>query len=204
VKALHAVHNLGATIGNAAGPNSVLFVDQQANEAELKRQALDRFKIIHIVAHAIVSEKDPERSGLLLQPGSVSEDGLWQPREIRRQRLQADLVTLSACQTAVGKLEGQEGVINLARTFLAAGAGSVAASLWMVDDRSTATLMGKFYSQLSKGKSVSDALRDAQLEMIQDFGTQFPPYYWAGFSVIGDGTKRTPLGPSAAITSRTR
>lgn len=193
-----------ATIGNAAGPNSVLFVDQQANEAELKRQALDRFKIIHIVAHAIVSEKDPERSGLLLQPGSVSEDGLWQPREIRRQRLQADLVTLSACQTAVGKLEGQEGVINLARTFLAAGAGSVAASLWMVDDRSTATLMGKFYSQLSKGKNVSDALRDAQLEMIQDFGKQFPPYYWAGFSVIGDGTKRTPLGPSAAITSRTR
>jgi hypothetical protein len=55
--------------------------------------------------------------------------------------------------------------------------------------------MGKFYSQLSKGKSVSDALRDAQLEMIQDFGKQFPPYYWAGFSVIGDGTKRTPLGP---------
>jgi CHAT domain-containing protein/tetratricopeptide (TPR) repeat protein len=193
-----------ATIGNAAGPNSVLLVDPQASEAELKRQALDRFKIIHIVAHAIISEKDPERSGLLLQPGSASEDGLWQPREIRRQRLQADLVTLSACQTAVGKLEGQEGVINLARTFLAAGAGSVAASLWMVDDRSTATLMGKFYTKLSKGKNVSDALRDAQLEMIQDFGKEFPPYYWAGFSVIGDGTQRTPLGPSAAIKSRTR
>jgi CHAT domain-containing protein/tetratricopeptide (TPR) repeat protein len=193
-----------ATIGNAAGPGSVLLVDQQASEAELKRQALDRFKIVHIVAHAIVSEKDPERSGLLLQPGSAGEDGLWQPREIRRQRLQADLVTLSACQTAVGKLEGQEGVINLARTFLAAGAGSVAASLWMVDDRSTATLMGKFYTQLSKGKNVSDALRDAQLEMIQDFGKEFPPYYWAGFSVIGDGTQRTPLGPSAAIKSRTR
>jgi len=66
-----------ATIGNAAGPGSVLLVDQQASEAELKRQALDRFKIVHIVAHAIVSEKDPERSGLLLQPGSAGEDGLF-------------------------------------------------------------------------------------------------------------------------------
>jgi CHAT domain-containing protein len=149
---------------------------------------------LHFAAHGVGSDIYPERAGIVMRPGGASEDGLWQPREIRRQELRADLVTLSACETAVGRLEGQEGVANLARTFILAGAKSVVASLWMVDDRSTATLMNKFYSHAGQGKSVAVALSDAQREMIQEFGENFSPYYWAGFLVIGDGTRQLNFG----------
>ncbi len=81
---------------------------------------------------------------------------------------------------------------------LLAGAKSVVASLWMVDDRSTATLMGKFYEHVGRGKSVAVALSDAQREMIQEFGENFSPYYWAGFLVMGDGTRQISFGATKA------
>ena len=64
------------------------------------------------------------------------------------------------------------------------------ASLWAVDDRSTATLMEKFYGHLAAGMQVREALRRAQLDFIRDYGDRAQPYYWAGFEVIGDGTRR--------------
>ena len=82
-----------------------------------------------------------DHSAVVLAAGNGSEDGLWQAREIRQSRLNADVVVLSACETGVGRLEGQEGIMNLARAFLAAGAKSVVASLWEVDDRSTTTFI---------------------------------------------------------------
>jgi hypothetical protein len=91
---------------------------------------------------------------------------------------------------ANGRLQGEEGVMNLARTFLIAGAKSVVASLWDADDRSTATLMAHFYRQIATGKSVAEALRAAQMEMLKEFGADMPPYYWAGFTVIGDGKRQ--------------
>ncbi len=179
---------------SAGGSGSVTLTGEDASEAKLKSAPLSRFRVLHFAAHGVGSDIYPERAGIVMRPGSASEDGLWQPREIRRQELRADLVTLSACETAVGRLEGQEGVANLARTFILAGAKSVLASLWMVDDRSTATLMSKFYSHATKGKSVAVALSDAQREMIQEFGENFSPYYWAGFLVIGDGTRQIDFG----------
>jgi len=178
----------------AGGTGSVTLTGEDASEAKLKSAPLSRFRVLHFAAHGVGSDIYPERAGIVMRPGSASEDGLWQPREIRRQELRADLVTLSACETAVGRLEGQEGVANLARTFILAGAKSVVASLWMVDDRSTATLMNKFYSHATQGKSVAVALSDAQREMIQEFGESFSPYYWAGFLVIGDGTRQINFG----------
>jgi CHAT domain-containing protein len=83
--------------------------------------------------------------------------------------------------------------MNLARAFLTAGAKSVVASLWSVDDRSTATLMEYFYNHLAKGSPVRDALRQAQLDFIRDFGEKAKPYLWAGFEVIGDGTRQLKL-----------
>ena len=80
--------------------------------------------------------------------------------------------------------------MNLARAFLTAGAKSVVASLWAVEDRSTATLMDSFYEHLAKGSTVSEALRLAQLDFIRDYGDKAQPYFWAGFEVIGDGTRR--------------
>jgi CHAT domain-containing protein len=162
----------------------------QASEEALKAEPLADFKVIHLAAHGVSDELDSDRTALVFAPGSESEDGLWQAREIRRTRLNADVVVLSACETGSGKLQGQEGVMNLARAFLTAGARSVVASLWDVDDRSTATLMESFYEHLKAGLTVKEALRQAQLDFIKHYGDKAKPNLWAGFEVIGDGTKR--------------
>ncbi|MGI9074119.1 MAG: CHAT domain-containing protein [Bryobacteraceae bacterium] len=180
-------------IGTAAqifGAKSVLLTGDQASEAALKAQPLQDFKIIHIAAHGVGSIMEPDRAALVLAPGNATEDGLWQAREIRRTRLSADLVTLSACETGVGRLQGEEGIMNLARTFLVAGAKSVVASLWDTDDRFTASLMTHFYRHIADGQTVAEAMRTAQSDMLAVFGKDVQPYYWAGFTVIGDGTRR--------------
>lgn len=173
-----------------AGSASVVLVDGAATESALKAQRLADFMVIHLAMHGFGDPVDPDRAGLVLAPGDPKEDGLWQAREIQETRLAADLVTLSACETGAGKLQGEEGIMNLARTFLVAGAKSVVASLWDADDRATATLMTHFYQQIAAGKTVAGALRDAQLGMLTEFGSDMPPYFWAGFTVIGDGDKK--------------
>jgi CHAT domain-containing protein len=174
----------------AMGPGSVTLDGGGSSEAALKSQPLGDFKVLHFAAHGVSSETEPDRAALVLLPGRDTEDGLWQAREIQRTRLNADVVVLSACETGSGRLQGQEGVMNLARSFLTAGAKSVVASLWSVDDRSTATLMESFYTHLAQGATVSDALRQAQLDFIKTYGEKAKPYLWAGFEVIGDGTRK--------------
>jgi CHAT domain-containing protein len=147
---------------------------------------------------------EPDRAALVLAAGNGTEDGLWQAREIRRTRLNADVIVLSACETGVGRLQGQEGVMNLARAFFTAGAKSVVASLWSVEDRSTATLMDSFYQHLASGAAVSDALRQAQLDFIRDFGEKAQPYLWAGFQVIGDGTRTINVATNKTIIRSAR
>lgn len=186
------------------GQGSTVLLGKNASEAALKQQDLSRFRILHFAAHAIASERDPERAGLVMHSGSDSEDGLWQPREIRRQNMQADLVTLSACETALGKIEGQAGIANLATAFLLAGTRNVVASLWMVDDRSTATIMTYFYARLRKSESIAEAMRGAQMDMLTQFGRDMAPYYWAGFSVIGDGKRQIPLRTTTTVGDRSR
>jgi CHAT domain-containing protein len=173
-----------------AGKDSVLLVDDAASESAVKSQPLQDFRIIHLAAHGFGNLTEPDRAGLVLATGDPKEDGLWQAREIRQSRLAADLVTLSACETGTGRLQGEEGIMNLARTFLIAGAKSVVASLWDVDDRSTATLMTHFYQQIANGNDITQALRQAQLGMLTEFGADMQPYYWAGFTVIGDGRRK--------------
>jgi CHAT domain-containing protein len=186
------------------GPGSVVLDGEKASEAALKAQQLREFKVIHIVAHGVSSDAEPDRAALVLAAGDSSEDGLWQAREIRQARLNADVVVLSACETGTGRLAGQEGVMNMARAFLGAGARSVVASLWAVDDRSTATLMEKFYTHLAAGLQVREALRRAQIDFIREYGERAQPYYWAGFEVIGDGTRRITLKTDKPDTRRPR
>jgi CHAT domain-containing protein len=100
-------------------------------------------------------------------------------------------VTLSACNTGVGRLEGQEGVANLVRAFLFAGARSVAASQWAVDDVFTAALMRRFYTRLAEGLDRASALRMAKLDLIERHGAEITPYYWAAFTLVGEGSMPT-------------
>ena len=102
----------------------------------------------------------------------TSDDGLLQVREITRLRFDADLVTLSACDTGVGKLQGEEGVTDLAEAFLVSGSKSVVASLWSADDTFTHALMDRFYTHIVEGKDQASALRDAKLDLLAKYGKE--------------------------------
>ncbi|MEA5595452.1 CHAT domain-containing protein [Rivularia sp. UHCC 0363] len=96
--------------------------------------------------------------------------------------VKADLVILSGCETALGRITG-DGVIGLSRTFLAAGADSAIGSLWSVPDESTASLMTDFHANLSKNTGKTGALRQAMLETMKKYPN---PRDWAGFTLIGE------------------
>jgi CHAT domain-containing protein len=162
-----------------------VLVGEAATEAAVKAQALADYRILHLAAHGIVSTKVPARSALMLKPSGV-EDGLLQAREILNLRLNASLVTLSACDTSAGAEQGQDGVASLVRPFVAAGARAVVANLWAVDDTFSAALMREFYRQLAAGIDIGDALRRAKLKLIQDFGPAATPQLWAGVLAYGD------------------
>jgi CHAT domain-containing protein len=111
-------------------------------------------------------------------------------------RLQADLVTLSACDTGNGAIHGQEGVANLVRPFLAAGSRSVVANLWAADDTFSLSLMRELYRQLAAGADVGQALQRAKLAMVDRFGPNADPKLWSGVLVYGDST--VVIRPSAS------
>jgi CHAT domain-containing protein len=160
--------------------------------------------ILHLAAHSLVSQSLPLESAIALTvPPSAaaepSENGLLQAWEVLEQvRLDADLVTLSGCQTALGKEASGEGIIGLTRAFQYAGARTVLASLWSVADDSTAELMDRLYRRLRSGTATNDALRGAQLDLLAtplaltgDDGESREldashPFHWAAFQVIGD------------------
>ena len=145
--------------------------------------------------HGFADTRFPERSGLILGIDSATrDDGLLQIREITRLRFDAELVTLSACDTGVGKLQGEEGVTNLAEAFLVSGSKSVVASLWSADDTYTHALMDRFYTHIAEGVDQASALREAKVDLLAKYGKEVPPYYWGAFILIGDGGSPIPLG----------
>jgi len=139
--------------------------------------------------HGFLDETKPARSGILFsRAANSSEDGILQTGEIMRLKMNADLVTLSACSTGLGKLVGGEGILGITRGFFYAGARNVAVTLWNVNDSATAKLMSAFYRYLNSGVPKGEALRRAKLEMLH--GSQplwRHPYYWAAFVIEGDG-----------------
>jgi CHAT domain-containing protein len=105
-----------------------------------------------------------------------------------RLKLNADLVTLSACSTGLGKLVNGEGILGLTRAFFYAGARNVTVSLWNVNDASTSTLMKAFYENLNRGLSKSAALRQAKLTLLHSKESVWHhPYFWAAFVLVGEG-----------------
>lgn len=186
---------------------------RNAATEDLIRNDLTGIRYIHIAGHAAALTSDPQAGihasdsfiALSLLPrttrmaAGLKHNGLLQTWEISNElMLNADLVVLSACETAIGEYRGGEGLLSLSRSFLQAGARSVLASLWLVDDLSTSELMIRFYDHLLSGKSKVESLRMAQMELasrpvevtfsdgtsqIMDF---MAPYHWAGFQLVGD------------------
>lgn len=162
-----------------------IYEGAEANEENIKGNPLvETARRLHIAAHGLVDERQPELSGLFLTPKSPDDDGLLQVYEIFNLRLRADLVVLSACDTGLGKLVTGEGLVGLTRAFLYAGSPSVVVSLWRVRDDTAPDLMVGFYEDLDRLGDKAEALRQAKLAMIRK-GEHAHPYHWAPFILVG-------------------
>jgi len=145
-------------------PQSSIYLEKEATEEKAKSLS-GQNDIIHFASHAELNENDPLSSAVLLAK-SDKEDGRLEVREIFGMDLKASLVVLSACETGLGKLSSGDELVGLTRAFIYAGTPSVVASLWNVEDSSTAALMASFYKNL-KTMSKVEALRQAQLNLIR-------------------------------------
>lgn len=158
-----------------------------ARESGLRDSAVPHYPVIHFATHGLVSDVQPKRSGLLLSP-ETGEDGLLQMSEIYGLGLKANLVVLSACQTALGREITGEGLIGLSRAFFYAGARSVVATLWNLNDRFAAEFVQRFYRELNQGHSSEEALRRAKVAYI-NHPRYSHPFYWSSLVLLGDGTR---------------
>jgi CHAT domain-containing protein/Tfp pilus assembly protein PilF len=181
---LPAVKQEVAQVRRLLGKQGVAAVLEAAATPERARQIAQRARVVHFACHARADNVDPLGSGLLLAPAGSDEGLLTAADVVSRWRLRADVVMLSACETAVGQVRRYEGMYGLARAFLFAGSRSVGASLWRVDDVSTARLMGVFYRGYALGVPKAEALRRAQVELLRSKDDS-DPYYWSCFVLMG-------------------
>ena len=218
---LHGTRDEVAAVAAVSEPSSLL-LGLEATEQELVRLAesgeLGEFGTIHIATHALVDDERPERSALVLSQvdlpdpleaamaGTRIYDGLVTAKEIVREwDLNADLVTLSACETGLGKEVMGEGYVGFAHAFLQAGARSLLVSLWKVEDEATSLLMRRFYEnwtgeyederngRTGEPMAKAGALQEAKywLRTYTDEYGEYPyehPYFWSAFTLIGDRT----------------
>lgn len=172
-------------------PDEQKFValDFAANRQSINSEKFNRSRIVHFATHGIITSEFPELSGIVLSlvdENGELQDGFLRLHDIYNLHLESELVVLSACDTALGKEIKGEGIVGLTRGFMYAGAAAVAASLWKVDDRSTAHLMERFYLYLLKENlRPAAALRKAQISMLKEKSTQHP-YHWGAFILQGD------------------
>jgi CHAT domain-containing protein len=166
-----------------------IYLGEQAKEETVKSEKLDQYRYIHFATHSFIDDTVPGRSGILFSRDADShEDGVLQTGEIMRLKLNADLVTLSACSTGLGKLMNGEGILGLTRAFFYSGARNVAVSLWDVNDSATSALMKAFYENLNRGLPKREALRQAKLGLLHSRNpTWRHPYFWAPFVLVGEG-----------------
>jgi CHAT domain-containing protein len=191
----HEVETIGSDLPR---PNTIL-LGARATETNFKRLPLNQYNVVHLALHGYVDPEFPDRSALVFAPQQPpTDDGLLQVREIRNLRLNANLVTLSACNTGVGPV-GEEGVANIVNAFIEAGSQSVVSTLWELEDHATTHLMTNFYDRLGHREEKAEALRQAQLEMLNSGS---PPYYWAGFVLDGEPAGSLFRTPDVNISSR--
>lgn len=183
----HTAAEIAALSALADGrPIEVLTGREATRDRLLTLASLPRASLIHVATHGVANVVEPERSGLWLAaaPGADGP-GFVSVHDILALDLAAGLVTLSACETGLGRLERGEGVVGLTRAFLAAGARCVMVSLWKVNDYSTALLMERFYRGLLKdGAPGATALAQAKRSLLRNVETR-SPFYWAPFVMVG-------------------
>lgn len=163
------------------------FIGDDATEKSLKNSITD-IGLIHLATHAVIDESNPESSFLQFS-GSSDEDGKLHFFEIYGLDINAQLITLSACNTGYGKVQRGEGVMSLSRAFAYAGVPATVVSLWPASDKSTPELMKFFYQNLSEGQDKDKALNNARKAYLATAkGKARHPFYWAGFVIIGDNS----------------
>jgi CHAT domain-containing protein len=167
----HAAEEAETIAGSWQGQ---LLVEESATLTNLQKNAA-HFRVLHLATHGEFRPDNPLFSGLMLA------DGWLTTLDIFDLRLQASLVTLSACQTGRSVVGGGDELLGLLRAFLAAGAASLVSTFWAVEDSTTAALMQAFYQALAAGRTKGAALREAQLKFIDKH-----PYFWSPFFLSGD------------------
>jgi CHAT domain-containing protein/Tfp pilus assembly protein PilF len=177
-------------IARLAGSDSKLkAVDFAANRTLATSGELGQYRVVHFATHGIINSNYPELSGIVLSlvdEKSQPQNGFLRLYDLYNLKLSADLVVLSACQTALGKEIRGEGLVGLTRGFMYAGAPRVIASLWQIDDRASAELMKRFYgAMLGEKLRPAAALRAAQVSMSKDPRWR-KPNYWAAFTLQGE------------------
>jgi CHAT domain-containing protein/Tfp pilus assembly protein PilF len=171
---------------------SSVHVGTDAREDVVKAE-MDKYRIVHFATHGVLDDRNPLYSYLLLATDQNSkEDGLLEARELMEMELSAEMVVLSACDTARGYVSSGEGIIGMTWALHVAGVPTILASQWKVPSETTTKLMVAFHTnitQMRSGKRMSkaEAWRQAALEMIKDPRYRMKPFYWGGFVVVGNG-----------------
>ncbi len=186
-----------------SGPRSLIASGFDASREALEKTDLSHYAILHLATHAVFDPKRPEISGFLLslvdRKGNPL-DGFMTLEDVYRLQAPVDLVVLSACRTGLGKDVRGEGLIGLTRGFMHAGASSVAASLWNVDDEATAELMKHFYANmLQKRMAPAAALRAAQ-NTIRQQPQWKSPHFWAAFTLHGEYNETIRARPASEFS----
>jgi len=169
------------------GRNTLISLRQEAIEGTLKQQLNQPHQYIHLAGHSFADLKNPNFSGVACYPDSTNteEDGILYTGELFGLRTSADLITLSSCESGLGKLQGTEGLLGLNRSFIYAGAQNVVFSLWKTYDKVSAQLMVDFYRGIIEEEhTYSASLREAKLTQISNPATA-SPHYWGAYLLIG-------------------
>lgn len=166
--------------------HSKVYLGAEAREERVKLEA-GNYRILHLATHGILDDASPMYSYVVLadEGANTREDGFLEAWEIMNLDLDADLVVLSACETARGRVGAGEGMIGFTWALFVAGSPSTVVSQWKVDAASTATLMLEFHRSLRANNSRARALQQAALKVLRDKRYQHP-FYWAPFVLIGD------------------
>ena len=185
--ALPASRSEAARVAALVRGEASVLVGGEATEEAFRRNA-SRFEVLHLATYGVLNKHNPLFSFVDLAPGQ-GQDGRLEVHEVFGLDLAAELVVLSACQTALGSgaladVPAGDDWVGLTRAFLHAGARSVVATLWAVEDRSTAELMRLFYEARSRDADNADALARAQRRLLADPETAHP-FHWAGVVLVG-------------------